>query len=62
MKEQIMGQLKTVQMALGNVYVHGEQSCLNLGGALQMLRELQGVLEGCDIQPTPGKEEQDAGV
>lgn len=62
MKEQVIGQLKTVQMALGNVYVHGEQSCLNLGGALQMLRELQSVLEECDIQPMLGKEEQDARV
>ena len=51
MKEKIIVELSKVRAALGNVYVHEEQNCLNLGGAMQMIREVISVLEKCEITP-----------
>lgn len=51
MKEKILEQLSAVRMALGNVTVQGEQNCLNLGGAMQVLRDIQATLSQCEIQP-----------
>lgn len=50
MKEKILEQLSAVRMALGNVMVQGEQNCLNLGGAMQVLRDIQATLSQCEIQ------------
>lgn len=57
MKEKILEQLSAVRMALGNVMVQGEQNCLNLGGAMQVLRDIQATLSQCEIQPPNTKKE-----
>ncbi|MBO5970221.1 MAG: hypothetical protein J6S14_17210 [Clostridia bacterium] len=49
MKERIMNVLSSARMAMSNVYVKEEQNCLNLGGAMQMVREVLEILERCDI-------------
>jgi len=49
MKKEIVAKLLAVRRALGNVYVSEEQNCLNLGGAMQMLRETIALLERCDV-------------
>lgn len=51
MKEKIITELSKARAALGNVYVHEEQNCFNLGGAMQMIREVISVLEKCEITP-----------
>ena len=59
MKEKIITELSKARAALGNVYVHEEQNCFNLGGAMQMIREVISVLEKCEI--TPPKESDNEG-
>ena len=51
MKEKIITELSKARAALGNVYVHEEQNCFNLGGAMQILREAIALLEQCEVVP-----------
>lgn len=49
MREEIVNKLSTARKALGNVYVNEEQNCFNLGGAMQLIREVIELLKQCEI-------------
>lgn len=57
MKEQILEKIFAVQRALGNITVSGETNCLNLGGAMQVLREISQELYNSEIQKTDTEKE-----